>query len=514
MRTVLIGSDFVYNKEGALVPIEINTSLGWTYVTLEDSQNSIDLTALSEFISENSLTKVVYVGLLQVIASKIKELAKTSGFTFEHILTSHTSLTVPYIEDDDATLIIRSSYDTTALVDDLYCKSKVNFLNLIKDSSIGSQFAYLDESSLVINHITTIPDNGIHPNFILKAVNPQYDQTQYPKFFRVTTQEELNSVLTNISSDYFLMEFHLDFNNLYGNQIQVFRGLNLLLPPALESISLGGYTTLTSGKLEDDIEYNPETLELLDLYRGRYLSNDSDFAAPKLLDEDRVEMADGSFKTAVELEVGDLLRTVDIPNPNNVDLSSEIADFGITYEEFVAGVTYSVNAITAKQKVSRIVAYVKLNFTDDTFWEDTASSFYLVVRNNDVRFVSLFESESENSIQIGDNVILINTLDEQVVTVLKEVSSISTVSMVFSGWTISVAEEHLFLTQSSDNTSYAAIEHNIGATCLTNSFACQQGGCGKGEFCTRQSLATVPCQGTAPCRCVNTCNPIPPPTKI
>lgn len=511
MRTVLIGSDFVYNREGTLVPIEINTSLGWTHVSLEGSENSIDLTTLSDFISQNSLTKVVYIGLLEVIASKLRNLAKTSEFTFEHILTSHNLLTVPYVEDDDSTLIIRSSYDTTALVDDLYCKNKINFLNLIKDSSIGSQFAYLDEANLIVNHITTIPDNGIHPNFILKAVNPDYDQTQYPKFFRATTQEELNLVLSNVNSDYFLMEFHLDFNNLYENQIQIFRGLNLLFPPALESISLGGYTTLTSGKLDEDVEYNPETLELLNLYRYRYLSNDADLAAPKLLDEDRVEMADGSFKTAVELQVGDLLRTIDIPNPNNVDLSSEIADFGITYEEFVAGVTYSVNAITAKQKVSRIVEYVKLNFTDNTFWEDTASSFYLVVRNNDVRFVSLFESESEDSIHVGDSVILINTLDEQVVTVLKEVSSISTVNMVFSGWTISVAEEHLFLTQASDNTSYAAIEHNVGANCSAGSpFFCQQSDCAKGEFCTRQTLSTSPC-GTTPCKCVNTCYPVPPP---
>ena len=29
MRTVLIGSDFVYNKDGNLVPVEINTSIGW-----------------------------------------------------------------------------------------------------------------------------------------------------------------------------------------------------------------------------------------------------------------------------------------------------------------------------------------------------------------------------------------------------------------------------------------------------------------------------------------------------
>ena len=259
MRTVLIGSDLMYNNVGNLVPIEINTNLGWIYVTLEGNENSLDLTELSNFISNNAFTKVVYIGNLQPLSNKLTTLSTVLGFEFQNMVSSPGSITVPYVEDNATTLIIRSAFDTTALVDDTYCANKVNFLNLIKNSTFGSQFAYLNEANELVNNITTIPNNGVHPNFILKAVGPEYDTVIYPKLFKVSTNEELTIVLQNVNSQYFLMEYHLDLNNLYENQIQIFRGLNLLFPPNLESISLGGYTSLTGAKLEADVEYNTET---------------------------------------------------------------------------------------------------------------------------------------------------------------------------------------------------------------------------------------------------------------
>lgn len=513
MRTVLIGSDFMYNSIGNLVPIELNTNVGWSHITLEGDNNSLDLTELSNFISSNAFTKLVYIGNISKLADELNTLATNLNIEFKNMISSTNSITVPYVEDNDQTLIIRSAYDTTALVDDTYCANKVNFLNLIKNTEYGSQFAYMDETNNLVNNITRIPNNGVHPNFILKAVAPAYDKNIYPKLFKVSTEEELNVILENVNSQYFLMEFHLDLNNLYENQIQVFRGLNLLFPPNLENISLGGYTILTLGKLDQEVTYDITTFELINKFRSIYLSNELTITAPKLLDTDTVELADGSFKTALDLEVGDLLKTIDIPNPNNVDLMLENSDFGITYDDFVNNTVYSTNAVLAKEKVSAVVQYTKLEFSDGTFWEDTISSYYLIVRNNNVRFVSLMKGEAEECIQIGDSVILINTENEMLTPVLKEVSSIVITNTIFSGWIISVERTHLFLTQTSNNSSFVAIEHNIGASCSPVGGNCGQGVCSKGEACTRQNISSAPCfNGAAlPCKCVGFSNCIPTP---
>ena len=57
MRTVLIGSDFMYNKDGNLVPIEINTAVGWHRNKIETDSSSVDLTTLNSFITEQGFTK-------------------------------------------------------------------------------------------------------------------------------------------------------------------------------------------------------------------------------------------------------------------------------------------------------------------------------------------------------------------------------------------------------------------------------------------------------------------------
>ena len=51
MRTVLIGTDFMYDNDGNLKPIEINTNTGWDYISkVEDDTDTLDLTNLYEFI--------------------------------------------------------------------------------------------------------------------------------------------------------------------------------------------------------------------------------------------------------------------------------------------------------------------------------------------------------------------------------------------------------------------------------------------------------------------------------
>ena len=134
MRTVLIGSDFMYDKNGDLKPIEINTALGWHRNKLEDDSNSIDLTALNSFITEQGFTKVVYIGDIPKLDSYFSSSFSIREIEYEMHSIGSNSITIPFIEDNETTLIIRSAYDTTALVDDTYCKDKVNFLNLIKDS--------------------------------------------------------------------------------------------------------------------------------------------------------------------------------------------------------------------------------------------------------------------------------------------------------------------------------------------------------------------------------------------
>ena len=519
MRAVLIGSDFTYNKEGNLIPIEINTNIGWHNGKIETNEESIDLSGLLEFISDNGFTKVLYIGAVVNLASSLSAGITSIGIEFESIATSPSAITITEVEDNDTTLIIRSAYDTTAIVDDTYCRDKINFLNLIKDTSFGSQFAYFNESDELINNITTIKDNLEHPNFILKSVLPHYDKEVYPKLFKVTTTEELNVILSNMPSGFFLMEYHYNNTQLFNDkQIKIFRGLNLLFPPQLESISLGGYTLISNELLNDSSlpTYDSITYELSNVDRNKYIVYEHSIQQPKVLDTDLVQLADGTFKSALELEVGDLLKTIDIPNPNDIDLATETADFGIDYSTLLEGTTYSTNRVVGKKRVNMSVQNATLAFTDNTNWLDTTSSYYLINRDNNIRFVRLnYNSKiyNEYNIQPGDKVILIDTTTDTLNFVEKEVVSITQNKEYFTGWLIDVERKHLFLTKTeqSGNESFVSIEHNaescIGYSCLGGNPSCEQGiGCDKNCYCV-QNYGTydAACYGYGDCFCTDSC---------
>ena len=496
----------MYDKNGALKPIEINTFVTWHLSKIEAENSTIDLTNLNSFISTNGITKVVYIGQLDNLSKILHENCKSLNIDYEKHSVSINAITIPYVEDNDTTLIIRSAYDTTALVDDTYCRDKVNFLNLIKDSSFGSQFAYLNDSNTIVSNITTINDNGNHPNFILKARLPQYDKNIYPKFYKVTNQEELNTLISNVvTNDYFLMEFLYNPDELIENHIKVFRGLNILFPPNLESISIGGYTRTCDDSIDENSTFDLTTFELIGT-RYKYLSDDHLIKIPKLLKTDYVEMADGSFKVATDLVVGDLLKTIDIPNPFEADNSDDTANYKISFSELQSGTTYSTNKITNLVKLNALTHNTKLTFTDNTEWFDNMGSKYLSVRNNEVRFLGLTNGDDEWSLKIGDSILLLDTNNPDSPTfTIKEISNIEEVTEFFEGFEITVERAHLFLTKSSleSSTSYVSIEHN--SACYTIGPSCYNGGqCPKGWYCVYRG--NYACNGNAGCECFYNCN--------
>ena len=480
MRTVLLGTDFMYDSAGALRPIEINTSVGWNgHDKLESNAEALDLTALVDFINERNFTKVEYIGNINAFFDQL-----TGSVTVPcemHVLKA-TAITIPNIEDTDDVLIIRSAYDTTALIDDLYCKDKVNFLNLIKASTFGHEFAYLDADKTLVNNITTITDNGVHPNFLVKAILPSYDKEVYPKLYRITTQEELDNLAASLTEEYFLMPYYYSDKNIQENHITVIRSLNILFPPDLESISIGAYHKICENSVYGNAEY--ENTELKQEFREQYLTGTERVFKPKLDDTDLVEMADGTFKTAAELQVGDLLKTIDVPNPFDVDNANDLANYKITYDELVAGTTYSTNAITYKKRISARAELVTLKFTDNTDWVDYAVSNYLVERDGEIRFLP------SGQLVAGDKFILIDTSSPDVVSFTeKTIESIEADMKFFNGWDITVERAHLFLTKESGDTSssYVAIEHNV-QSCWRYSLGCGQcwqfcTDCPKGKCC-------------------------------
>lgn len=490
MRTVLLGSDFAYNKDGNLIPIEINTNLGMDPTMIED--DIFNTNAISEFIVSHSFTEVTYIGGIDRFDAKLKEICDSISIKYTYKKTIGGS-TIPFVEDTPKHLIIRSAYDTTAVVDDVYCRDKVNFMKLIQSQTFNSEFAYINEQGVLVSNFTSIDDNGNHPNFILKSIFPKYDKSKYPKLYKVTNQSELDTVLLNVKGGLFLMKYHINPTKLCENHTFIIRTLNLLFPPDLKSLPVGQYTRLTTKNIDELSVFDSTTFELEWDDKCKYITGDQLIKQPKLLDSDQVEMADGSFKYASDLNVGDFVKSIKIPNPQGVDIDHEIVNYHITYDEFVSGSEYVINEVVAKARVDKLVNYATIKFTDGSEWEDTANTTYLALRNDEVRFLYL-DNVPAFSLHKGEQVILVDTTTyPEISTVLKTVDDVIISKVIFGGWEITVKGEHVFLTKTEDNQSqsFAAIEHNVA--CSGTPPSCG-GDCLKGELCTTV-LSICDCKG-------------------
>lgn len=492
MRALIIGTDFSYNSKGNLVPIEINTNTVINKHTVEEKSSIFNLSKLKDFVLTNKFNKITYIGALHIFSDKLVELTRELKIEYEFI-TQFNGVSIPFIEDDESHLIIRSAYDNTAIVDEEYCKVKTNFLDLISDEKFASQYAYKEElTNEIINHIHKIPDNGNHPNFIVKTIYPHYDKDEYPKLYKIENKKQLESILNSMPSECFIMEYHLNKDKTYENHIKIIRSYNMLFPPNLDNIPLGQHIKLTYNELNEDTKFDSDSLEVAYNDRGKYLTSDNSIGKPKLSNDDRVEMADGSVKTAADLKVGDLVRTIKIANPHLLDLENDNANFLIDFETFLSGSTFSSNKITKKTKVEQLVDILTITFTDGSTWEDTDNSKYLTLRDNEVRFISIKQAPVEYSLRVGDEIILIDTSKDDVMTpILKKVQKVETKTTIFSGWQIEIEEKHIFLTLNEEGQSFAAIEHNP-AFCIATWSCFEQYSCDKGFICCYGTCGIAP----------------------
>lgn len=501
MRTVLIGADFMYDNNGNLKPIEINTNVTLnSNDKVEDDADVFDFTALTTFIGSKGFTSIAYIGSIQQLDSALKTYCESSSVAYTFYDIGGNALTVPYIEDTENILIIRSAYDTTAIIDDTYCADKFNFAELVGGQSFGLEYALIDGNNTLVNTITDIIDNGANPNFILKARYPVYDREAYPKFFKVTTQEELNNVISqNVTNEYYLEPFLFNSNKLFnGTHIQVLRSFSLLYPPTLESISLGQMTMITEDEVTTSITYNSSTHEMDSSFRNRYVTSSSNFGGyPKLKDTDKVLMADGTWKAPNEIVAGDMVKTINIPNPNNVSLQNEHADFGMDIDTFNSGVTFTTSKVTFISYMNTLNRLGVITFTDGSVWDDGATVNFLAYRNNDVLWLQI------NELVIGDQLIALDTTAEtNIFSGLKTIASITLTTDFFAGWGMGVESTDLYIVQdTTNNNSFALFEHNFACNraisgcinCATQCSVCPLKGAPACAASPAQAICTIQC---------------------
>ena len=472
MKSVLIASDLIKDLNGNIKVIETNTN-----ASVSINWNLYDFANLQDFIQSNNFTEVngIVPQVDKPFSAKIKEICDSIGITYVEHITVNGSITVPFIEDNESTLIIRLSYDTTAVVDDQYCRDKFALQKVIHNESFGVKtYIPVEVDGVTIDDFTEMEDfvytNDI-PNFIVKSRYPNYDKEVYPKLYKVENLTQLNALKSTIESDYYLQEFIQ--SELIDGRRNIIRSLDLLYGSNLDTLNIGGYTVLN--QIEETIWNNTwdENNMLAKKDRPKYITHtaghdDSSHEYVYDVDQD-VAMMDGSRKTFYSLILGDSIKSLHIQGLDLDESTYQLQSWTGTYSDFIENFSIISSAVVAtreSQPVSQL--FIKITMDDGTEWDDVKLSPLLVKDGDVIKFKRV------NDMAIGDVIITYNFESSEV-----ELKTIQNMEIIFKEnqilGSLDVEPVDLYLPFVSANST--VIQHNrCTKGCASNacfdSFAC------------------------------------------
>lgn len=431
-KAVLVGTDLAYDSRGKLVPLEINTNVGWDKVNRKETPEEIfDFTELSTYVREHTIKEICLEGKIAEICKDLIQAAVPD------VLVKTVTISDLDKEYPDTTLVVRTAWSPVALVDS-FAANKEKFKKLIRNEDFSEDFK--------------IPEGNL-PNLVVKAIKPQYNKSEYPKFYKadVTTLKVPNGFIVEPAV--------LNVKNLVEGRIPIFRNWSLFVTDGLniDSVYLGTYTKVCGEEFDESkLEYDSHGA----LIRGREMLVSLDdlstqWPADALLETtDEVLMSDGSWKKASDLAIGDKVKSLDL---GETDIR-HTGDVQISIDEISNLSEASVDFLTRTRGYRD---FVEITFKDKSTWFDTGKSAYMIKSEKQVRFVNIEDLKKD------DVVYFLDVKTSKLST--KVVKSTKVVRKYADTYNVSLGGNHVFYSRGAGETSaFASIEHNDTSDCQTD----------------------------------------------
>jgi hypothetical protein len=479
MKAVIIGTDLLKDSNGNLRIVETNTNvdvhnkivpdLDWVsfkQLLVDNSINSLHLITTDGNLISTEKDGRFTTNLNDVsLKDKMEEIMVDLNGSFNHHKMAFNSITVPHIEDSENTLIIRTSYDTTAVVDEEYTKDKVNFHRLIQNTTYSPNIFYSSNSDINLNidqltdlHIT----NGDTPNYIVKTRFPGTNITVYPKFYKVTSLENLQSLKDSLAESEYMEEYHTHSDNIVNEKMGVIRSLDILYGGTLSCLHLGSYIMTSQIKHDEwSTEYDTNGL-MLQSSRVLWMSKTPNtLGGGYILDNDtKILNGEGNLVLPSEILENDELKTLLLPwVPVDDTLTDGVANFivGVNSSNFtddLAEFTISSTNVEEIKGIQKECLMIKVTLENGLEYEDLPGSTMIIEEFDTLRTTYALT----NTFRINDSIVFYdyinNTLTKSKITNL-EVVYVN--RMIFD---INVEQSDVFLPVLDETLGLAFIQHN------------------------------------------------------
>jgi hypothetical protein len=261
------------------------------------------------------------------------------------------------------------------------------------------------------------------PNVLVKANSPSYDLNLYPALYKLDDISELNSLKTELGSDYLVQEFVYSDDNIVDGRYSIIRSIDIIYGSNLDVINLGGYkqSTLIPMSFTTD-EFVVDTKRLNQKSRIKYISKPitREYANEYHTDSDSVILDyTGSLVDVDNLQLGDYIKSInfqDIHGNNAAAFDQTLLEtygWETTIPQVNETLTAESSSLANMYSSSVDTIYVRITLEDGKTWVDAPSCTYFIEENDSdkTRF------EKVNNMVVGDKLVVTDASTNQLTTI-------------------------------------------------------------------------------------------------
>jgi hypothetical protein len=502
MRAVLTGTDFVRDTDGSFKAIETNTNIHPAvdlryYFDLNALDQIIDGTSINEIHlinkrnlrgaytpeveltpeSENTYSETSINSGSAIFSDIIEHYCQTKGFQFNNILLDSNSMTIPHMEDSENKLIIRIAYDVTALIDDTYARDNWEFLKLMYDSNPTSIPAtYISDSELGFDSIgTTLRDNGVHPNYMVKKRITPADNHIHPKLYKISTIEELENLKIELDSDEYIQEYVINDSDLLDGKLTHYRSVDLIYGSNLDVLNL--WSVQFSNAIDFDSVCDYDDNGMIPIWeRPKYLYkyNNSE-KTPKISGDGstKVFLPDNSLVELSSLNLNDTVKSINIPGLPIDEHIVNLNEWSSSYSNMMSNFQIDTTQLTDIVKRENYVGFFwTIECSDGIKFSDVSHAIILkkeLESGSSDNYVIKFAQY--NHIEQNDTLILFDSQTNSLVE--KTVENITFSYDEVEVYAVNFEQFDVFLTsEEGGGLRYGLLTHNYGFDCLSITATC------------------------------------------
>lgn len=426
MRSVIVGTDFLKDKNGDMKILEVNTNTGIHTSALD----YLNWDEFELFLKNHGINEIVLLyGYENIVGTyyngfhdRLEKFCNTIGIRYLEVFNPQY---IGDVEDLDNRLILRLSYDGESLFDRMYATDKINFLKIIQGKKYAPNYYYHEYDGSEFNH-DDLTDNYQNSDVIPTYISKKRFPTNKMKLYKPKDMNSLKDIKLQMDDLTYLQEFYHNKENFINNKISVIRTLDIVYDN-LKVFHFGSYKT--SGNIPNnqwDTVYDKDDMMYTYCF-NMWLSKPHEWDSFNyFFDDNEQVLSFGETPFSLKFDWID-----DIQNNFHPEMNTFTGDLNSTISSYV---------VPVGGYISREVGapFIKIK-TEQGEWEDLSSSVLFIKEGK----TDEYKFKYVKDIVPNDYVVMYDSINRS--TMLNKILSISLEFKVKKIYSIHSNLSHFFL---------------------------------------------------------------------